>query len=163
MLLPNVDHISRRIREAYRKGMLTEEQITRLKTIGFVFQAKPKKQRPIRCLETGETYPNMKAIAERYGDRNSSSISAAVRSKGSYKGFHWYYADEPKPELNEFKKRQGRVVICVETGEMYSNMREASRETGIPYGSMTAAVQGRRKRAGGRRWRYATEEEIRRE
>ena len=48
-------------------------------------------------------------------------------------------------------------VVCIETGEQYPSVHEASRQTGIKQPSISACLNGRRKTAGGYHWRKVTE------
>ena len=43
-------------------------------------------------------------------------------------------------------------VLCVETGEQYPSVREAARQTGIKYPSISFCINGKRKTAGGYHW-----------
>lgn len=52
---------------------------------------------------------------------------------------------------NEKLKRQ---VMCVETGEIFDGVIDASKKYGIPAGNITYACQGKRKTAGGYHWEY---------
>ena len=47
----------------------------------------------------------------------------------------------------------GRAVLCVETGEQYVSMKEASRQTGICAKSIEKVLKGERKTAGGFHWK----------
>ena len=52
-----------------------------------------------------------------------------------------------------------KPVICVETGRVYRSVVEASRETGANRTSLSYALSGRNKTAGGYHWRWATSSE----
>ena len=43
-------------------------------------------------------------------------------------------------------------VLCVETGVVYPSVHEASRQTGISRGNISACLKGKRKTAGGFHW-----------
>ena len=44
------------------------------------------------------------------------------------------------------------TVLCVETGAHYPSLKEAERQTGIKYPSISACLSGKRKTAGGFHW-----------
>ena len=48
-------------------------------------------------------------------------------------------------------------VLCVETGEVYPSIQEASRRTSINRGNISACCRGKRKTAGGYHWRKVIE------
>lgn len=66
-----------------------------------------------------------------------------------------------KGKLGE-KNKDSKPVICVETGVLYWGGKEAQRKTGIWATSVTRAVCGEQKTAGGYHWRSANEDEIKR-
>lgn len=47
---------------------------------------------------------------------------------------------------------KSKPVVCLETGEVYSSMHEAERQTGTPLQSISACLNGKRKTAGGFHW-----------
>ena len=55
-------------------------------------------------------------------------------------------------------KSLSKKVICITTGEIFNSMREACRKYNIHTGSMTECCQGKRKTAGGYKWKYFKEE-----
>lgn len=52
------------------------------------------------------------------------------------------------------KKRKVRNIKCVETGVIYKNAAEASRQTGIHHSHMVSAANGKLKTAGGYHWEW---------
>lgn len=40
-------------------------------------------------------------------------------------------------------------VLCVSTGRIYESMRDAARDLGVAAGSISSAISGKRRRAGG--------------
>lgn len=53
---------------------------------------KPPKNRPITCVETGETYESAVAAARAIGAKHPNAITRAVRKGGTAYGFHWVVA-----------------------------------------------------------------------
>lgn len=52
---------------------------------------------PVICLETEERFESMKEAMERYGV-SSGSLNSALTYGYSAGGYHFYRADEPKPD-----------------------------------------------------------------
>ena len=55
---------------------------------------------------------------------------------------------------------KSKPIICIELNRLYWGSYEAARETRICQPTISGAVSGRYKMAGGFHWRYATEQEI---
>ncbi len=49
-----------------------------------------------------------------------------------------------------------RPVVCIDTGETFISTRDAWRKTGICCSHISECAKGKRKTAGGMRWKYAT-------
>lgn len=60
--------------------------------------------------------------------------------------------------VNINREDQSTKIICVETNKIYPSVHEAGRQTGIDNGSIIKCCKGKRKTAGGYRWKYATQE-----
>lgn len=82
---------------------------------------------PVICLETEERFESMKEAMERYGV-SSGSLNSALTYGYSAGGYHFYRADEPKPDDSFFKSGNGgkgsskkRPVICLETGVQFES------------------------------------------
>lgn len=82
---------------------------------------------PVICLETEERFESMKEAMERYGV-SSGSLNSALTYGYSAGGYHFYRADEPKPDDSFFKSGNGRKgsskkrpVICLETGVQFES------------------------------------------
>lgn len=73
----------------------------------------------------------------------------------SRKGIKLTEECKEKVRMNSHRK----VVVCVETGEIYHSIHEAERENGIHHGNISSYLRGDQSFAGGYNWRYATEEE----
>ena len=86
------------------------------KKVGYV----SKPGTPVICLETEERFESMKEAMERYGV-SSGSLNSALTYGYSTGGYHFYRADEPKPDDSFFKSGNGgkgsskkRPVICLD-------------------------------------------------
>ena len=60
--------------------------------------------------------------------------------------------------LHNRGKNQSKKVLCIETGEIFETMREASRKTGISIGNISMVCSGKRETASGYHWSYAPKE-----
>ena len=75
-----------------------------------------------------------------------------------------HHTDEVRKRLSEFHKgkafnlKNSGNVLCIETGQVYKNSREAYRETGIDSSCILKACRGERKIAGGYHWQFVIEE-----
>ena len=55
------------------------------------------------------------------------------------------------------RRYHSRPVICIETGERFNSIVQASKLTNTPMGNLCSCCTGNRERAGGYHWRYADE------
>lgn len=55
---------------------------------------------------------------------------------------------------DKLSQPQRRAVMCVETGKKYISRKEAERETGCYYKSISKCCDGRMETTGGYHWRY---------
>ena len=126
--------IVRDLRRRWLDGELSEEQVTRLTQIAFPFEKKGEKRqsRSVLCLETGELYESRGAVAKAL-DVNVDKVKCAIRKGYLIAGFHFYMADEPRPDDAFFKPYYGRLdtIECVETGMCFDTMIEAARYAGV--------------------------------
>lgn len=56
--------------------------------------------------------------------------------------------------LHNRGKNQSKKVLCVETGEIFESVREASKKTGISIGSISMVCNGKRGIACGYHWKF---------
>lgn len=52
------------------------------------------------------------------------------------------------------RKNHGKMIRCVETGEIYDNIRQASEETDLSYKALSKCLTGGSKTCGGMHWEY---------
>lgn len=85
-------------------------------------------------------------------------VSKETREKisNSLKGKPHKHSQET---LRKIAIANGKPVVCVETGEKFYSVAEASRSIGKSYSSVWNVVVGRRKTAGGFHWKYLEETE----
>lgn len=115
--------------------------------------------RQVICYETGEVFESATAAVRSIGLKSVKSIITAIKNNGTAGGYHWYYADEPKPDPATFRnrsKRFQRPVICYETGERFESLTEAANRIGANADAIWIAINQRIK-AGDYHWYYADE------
>ena len=47
-----------------------------------------------------------------------------------------------------------KEVVCIDTGEVFSSIRQASRATGIDFSNISKCCNGKLESAGGKHWKY---------
>ena len=106
--------------------------------------------RNVICLETGTRFRST-VLAGKWCDRNSATVNDACRFGCRAGGYHFYYADEPKPDDSFFENKVRTAVRCVETGETFSSMKAAAKWAGCTGTAISLSIQ-RGTRAGGHHW-----------
>ena len=76
----------------------------------------------------------------------------AVRHNNNINNLEWVSAKENLTGVLVGKKKTFSKVKCVETGEVYKNCADASRETGIHRYGINNVLNGKQKTAGGYHW-----------
>lgn len=77
------------------------------------------------------------------------------KNSESHKGLKPWNTGRPWTD-EEKAKCNGKQVQCVETGNIYATMHEASKDTGADVSRICACCRGRANRAGGYHWQYVT-------
>lgn len=114
--------------------------------------------RKIRCVETGEIFPSIKAAAENYG-LNSPNISAVLAGKKkTVGGFHWEYVNGQPPQHRPEKMRQkvSKPVRCVETDVVYESVTQAAEIFGVSDSAIGNAASGKREKTCGCHWEFVS-------
>ena len=63
----------------------------------------------------------------------------------------------PKDKVTTDNKEMttdSKEVMCVETGELFSSIRQASKSSNVDFSAIAKCCKGKRKTAGGYHWRY---------
>ena len=63
----------------------------------------------------------------------------------------------PKDKVTTDSKEMttdSKEVVCVETGEVFSSIRQASKSSNVDFSAIAKCCKGKRKTAGGCHWRY---------
>lgn len=124
---------------------------------------------PVMCIETGEIFPSLAEAAREKNLKCSNYIYyCCTNPNRTTAGFHWRYLSEmecleffpPKPpkEKRTHRNRKSRKVICIETGEIFNNCREAIEKTGLKsINSIRLCCKNPEAKAAGFHWKYLDE------
>lgn len=89
-----------------------------------------RRSRPIRCIETGIEYMHCAYAAKTFGVPQCSIQKVCGYPNRTWKGLHFEYIDSPL-DRNLLTGNHTGKVICVETGEIYRNAKDASIKNGL--------------------------------
>lgn len=144
------------LREGGNQQHLTEDhkekiRLSNVETVG----------RKVICLNTGTIYDSITAAkkdtgAEHIGDCCSGKNKTAGKDKNG-KALMWKYIEDytGKEKILEINQKRGKTkVLCIETNIQYNSAKEAERITGIDSTSIGRVCNGKRKTAGGYKWRW---------
>lgn len=107
------------------------------------------KSRKVICIETKEVFNSI-------SEAGAEHISRAIKNGTSAGGYHWEYL-ENYDENKKYKdvKKAKRKVLCIETGEVFTTLKEAAVKCGANHGGKIGDVcRGKRKKAHGYTWKY---------
>lgn len=114
------------------------------------YQTFPK---AVRCIETGETFENIKSAAKKFDIYPETICRVLKGQQKTASGFHFEYVDE-KIQGKFF--REGKAVRCVETGKIFPSISDVANHFGISHSSIHQALHGRAKTAGGYHLEFCT-------
>lgn len=104
----------------------------------------------VYCVESGAVYPGIKVAARETGCNHKTIKEILAGARKSTHGYHFRYADGAGEEKNPCVS-----VVCLETGVVYSSMKEAATATGATSSGISQCCKGIRKICAGYHWRYA--------
>lgn len=102
------------------------------------------RKRAIICFETEERFESVTDAANAIGAA-WPLVSGALKRHGACRGFHFYYADEVKPDDSVFDRKvykNSRPIICLETNERFESQARAAKAVGVPREAIYAALRG---------------------
>ena len=76
-----------------------------------------------------------------------------------YTNLQWATYSEQN-ENPHWKKKKTKLIVCIETNEIYMGITEAHKKLGLNMGHLSECCNGKRNSCGDYHWRYATKEEI---
>lgn len=101
------------------------------------------RKRAIICFETEERFESVTDAANAIGAA-WPLVSNALKRHGACRGFHFYYADEVKPDDSVFDRKvykNSRPIICLETNERFESQAKAAKAVGVPRAAIYAALK----------------------
>lgn len=101
---------------------------------------------PVRCVETGEVFPSIKAAGDWLGKHKYGINLCLLGKQKTCGGYHW--------ERLETK----RMIKCVETGETFRTLKEAAAAVNGDFSAISRCLKGERKTHKGCHWIYVGEE-----
>lgn len=122
---------------------------------------KNRKEKAVICIETQKVYDSISKASLETGINITTISSCVCRKSITAGGYHWSYlleySDDWKPI--EPKKAGGptKIIICVETGEIYESITECSLITGISPQNLSQNCCKGRRTAKGKHYAYLDE------
>ncbi len=155
------------LRSGYRRVILTKfnkpkyYSVHRLVAEAFIPNVENKKT--IDHIDTdrlNNSVDNLRWVTDKENVNNPRTLEKMRKREPWNKGVHTgisplKYFDEK--QMENFKetvsKIHSKAVLCVTTGKIYKNAREAEKETGIRYKDISGVCTGRRKSCKGTQWK----------
>lgn len=119
------------------------------------------KASPVVCIETGEMFSSIRDAENKMSIHYSSISKCCLFKAKSAHGFHWRYANTPPDEWSKKFKEvylhpdpKAIRVICVDTGLLFSSVKEAAQFAGVSKTAISNVCQGLHYTAGDYHWKY---------
>lgn len=140
----------KKISDALMGHTVSEETKTKLRQINA---------KPIICIETNVVYESCDKAAEILGLCSTSIGKVTNGKQGACGGLHFAKVDDfAQGRLPVFNAKPAKYkkVRCVSTGQVFENISDASKVTGISRRAISYACNGRHKTSGGLIWEFLT-------
>ena len=137
--------------EDYEK--LTEKEIEDL------INSRRQECRKVICIETKKVF-NSISEASKFYNIDGSHISSCCSGKSiTCFGNHWMYLEdyekiENKNDIKFKEDKKNRKIVCVENGEHFDTITDASKKYNISHCLIQTCCSGLAKSAGGLHWKY---------
>jgi len=105
--------------------------------------------KPVICLETGQRWPCSSSCAKEL-NVNIASLQESLYHGYKCKGKHYRYEEDD----NYQKHKEPNGVLCVETGEIWTTVKECAKELGVHSRSVARYCNGLRKPSNGLTYQY---------
>ena len=105
------------------------------------------------CVETAVVYSSIKDASRKTGIGASNIGQVCHHLSKTAGGYHWAFKDGITKTSHS---KNGKPVICVETGKIYENAVMASKDTGAHFSCINAVCHNKKKTAGGCHWQFVT-------
>lgn len=109
----------------------------------------PRKERVVRCVETGEIFPSIHAVCRAY-KISPSNLCTYLRynMEGTRAGFHWETLGfRPAPKIE-----------CTETHERFATIEEAAKRFNVCKATISRAIKSACQTKGGFSFRLVDED-----
>ena len=127
----------------------------------------------IMCVETGKIYFGTRAAAGAMHTKPGQVARSLKNENITAGGYHFRTVYNPyndgiwgrrqsqnKPNEHTGERGSYKKVRCIDTGKVYINTKQASKELGIPARKISRCARGSTKHAGGMRWEYTDDDVI---
>lgn len=117
------------------------------------------KSQPIICIETKTVYESCDKAAEALGLCSTSIGKVTNGRQETCGGLHFAkVVDFTQGRLPVFEAKpvQYRKVLCVSTGQIFENISDASKSTGISRRAISYVCNGKHRTSGGLMWKFIT-------
>lgn len=119
------------------------------------------RKRQIVCLETGRKFESSREAARVTGATHTGILSCCNGTAVSAKGLHFCYAEDADSYKAREPIKKQRPIVCIETGVVFANAREAGRWMGFHDNVIRGQLAGRQKTAHGYTFSYVDDEDER--
>ena len=157
-----VNEIAGNERAFWEKHPILEPPILKVRKVSTV-KGEFNEAKPVVCLDTGEEYLSATHAAKAIGTSQGNLSAVCQGLRRVAKGLKFAYkedfekgiikADRPNGREGKYHKA-ARQVLCVETGEVFDTITEAASVKKCSGSHITSVCKGKRKTAGGFKWRY---------
>lgn len=119
------------------------------------YTTNPSTRKKVICLETNQIYESVSQLADEIGATVDKIARVCRGEKPTYKGFHYSYLDKYGNPINSIHTKPNKIkVMCVETGKIYSSIKEASDTLNKSRFAVGYACQKENRTCGGYHWKY---------
>lgn len=143
--------------EKMRKSMTgkTQTQQTKNKISNSQYHNNIKLQ--VYCVEKNKVYNSIAEASKETGIDKSSISRVCKGIQKTAGGYHWSYSGE-QPKF--FIDKRYKPIYCITTNKFYKSISDAARDTNSDISNIKKVCDGKYKTTNKLKWRYATEEEI---
>lgn len=118
------------------------------------------------CVETNKMYSDTICAQKHTGINYRGILHVCHGYQNTAGGFHWRYATDADKEIltlisgekRKYKNYNQRAVKCIETGVVYSSMKQASQETGANATGISKCCKHEQETSNGLHWEFYIEQ-----
>ena len=113
--------------------------------------------RPVICVDTGERFESVKDAAEFAGVSPPGVIEVCNGKRLTAGGYRFCYEDSIESFAPPKRRKIGKPIQNVETGEVFSSIKEAAERYGLKPPNISAALSRPQRTVGGFHWIVASD------